>query len=77
MFLDENNQKVEIEEKTCELVPVTIEMKCFYKDLVKYIETLKKSLPAFISIERLRINKDKSGIPRLNIVLDLNLYLLS
>jgi hypothetical protein len=77
IFLDENSQEVEIEGKTCQVAHATIEMRCFYKDLVKYIGTLKKNLPAFINIERLGIVKDKSGMPRLNIILGLNLYFLS
>lgn len=77
-FLDGNNQKVEIEGMTCLIIFVSIEMKCFYKDLVKYIQTLKESSGlTFVTFEKLRISKDKSGTPKLNITLDLNLYLLS
>lgn len=77
-FLDENNQKVEIEGATCLIIFVSIEMKCFYKDLVKYIQTLKESSGlTFVTFEKLRISKDKSGTPKLNITLNLNLYLLS
>ncbi len=77
-FLDEDNQKVEIEGATCLTVLVTIEMDCFYKDLVKYIQALKEASGlAFVTLEKLQITKDKSGTPKLNIVLDLSLYLLS
>lgn len=75
-FLDEDNKNVEIEGKTCQIVSVSIEMSCLYKDLVEYLQTLKESLPAFMSIEKLKISKDKLLTKKLNITLDLNLYLL-
>ena len=76
-FLDEDNKKTEIEGKRCQCVFVSMEMSCFYKDLVKYIQALKEALPAFISVERLQIKKTGAVEPKLNIKLDINLYLLS
>lgn len=76
-FLDENGSKVELEGKSCQGVLVAIEIKCLYKELVKYIQLLKESLPAFVTIETLRVNKDKSGMPKLNVILNLNLYILA
>lgn len=77
-FVDADNRKVEIEGKTCSTILVSIEMKCYYKDLVKYVQILKESADfAFITFEKLQISKDKSGTPKLNITLDFNLYLLS
>lgn len=76
-FLDENNNKVTIEGMTCQSLLVSIEMSCLYKDLVRYIQVLKESLPAFFTIETLKINKDKSGTLRLNVKFDINLYILS
>lgn len=77
VFLDQNKQAVEIEGKTCQKVYVSLEMKCFYKDLVKYITSLKRDLPAFVTVEKLRISKSTSATPRLNVILDINLYFLS
>jgi len=76
-FLDENAQKVEIEEGLCQKLLVSIEMKSVYKDLVGYIDALKKFLPAYVTIESMRIRKEGPGLQQLNISLDLNLYLLS
>ena len=76
-FLDADKQKVEISGKICQKILVTMEMKGSYKDFLKYLETLKESLPAYLTIERLRMSKDSSGMPVLNINLDINLYLLS
>ncbi len=74
-FFDENNNNVEIDGKTCQSIFVSIEMSCFYKDLVRYIHSLKEDLPAFVSIQNLLVNK--SGTSKLNVILDINLYLLS
>lgn len=76
-FLDEDAQKVEIEGRVCQKFLVSIEIKAVYGDLVEYVGTLKESLPAYITIERMRIRKETSGARQLSITLDLNLYLLS
>ncbi|MCK5179844.1 MAG: hypothetical protein KAR32_09965 [Candidatus Omnitrophica bacterium] len=76
-FLDENSQKVQIEGRVCQKFIVTIEMKALYGDLVEYVNILKESLPAGITVERMSIRKDVSGMRQLSIILGLNLYLLS
>ncbi|MCK5178342.1 MAG: hypothetical protein KAR32_02345, partial [Candidatus Omnitrophica bacterium] len=76
-FLDEDAQKVEIEGRVCQKFLVSIEIKAIYGDLVEYVDNLKESLPAYITIERMRIRKETSGARQLSITLDLNLYLLS
>ncbi|MEA3560852.1 MAG: hypothetical protein U9R31_03680 [Candidatus Omnitrophota bacterium] len=77
VFLGEDKKEVKIEGKTCQKIFVSLEMKCFYKDLVKYIETLKKVLPALATVEILKAGKDCSGTTKLNVTLGINLYLLS
>jgi Tfp pilus assembly protein PilO len=76
-FLYGNSEKVEIEAKTCRRLLVVLEMKGSYKDLVKYIETIKESLPAYVVIERLKILKNKEDLPKLMITVEMSLYLLS
>ena len=75
-LLDEDNRKIEIEGKTCHKVSVFVSMRGSYEHLIEYIENLEDSLPVFVNIERLKINKDNSSIVNLNINLELNLYLL-
>ncbi len=77
VFIGANNQKVEIDGKVCQKVFVSIEMNGAYQDLVKYLENLKKSLPVFIGIERLKISKGAKETPKLDIALDISFYLLS
>ena len=77
MLTDENDSQIKIEGKTCQRVFLTLNMRCNYEDLVKYIESVKADLPAFVTIEKIKINKSKSERTRLNVVLEINLYLLS
>lgn len=75
-FLDFSQQKVTLEDMSCYQFLISLEIKSSYKDLLKYIETIQESLPAFVVIEKIRISKDPYGTPVSNINLDLNLYLL-
>jgi len=75
-LMDENNEKIEFSGKVLQSVGVSMEMRCFYKDLVKYLETLQKTLPGFTTVEKLRISRVFPKNPRLNVALDINLYTL-
>ncbi|MDP3142889.1 MAG: GspMb/PilO family protein [Candidatus Omnitrophota bacterium] len=76
VLLDEDNQKIEIEGRTCQKIFVTLEMRCSYRDLIKYLDSLEDSLPAYISIERLSINKEAAGAAKLYITLEFNLFFI-
>lgn len=77
VFVDKENQKISLEGKTCKVVPVSMGIRCFYKDLVKYIEALNQAAPVFITVEKILIKRDGPLTPRLDINLELNLYYLS
>ncbi len=76
-FLDEKDQKVEIEGKICQILPVSIEVRSNYNDLGKYIEMLGESLPAYATVEELNMRKESGGTPSLRVIIELNLYLLA
>lgn len=80
-FLNQNQQKVQIDGQTCQSVFVSIDMKGSYKDFVRYLEVLKSALPAYVNFEKVQIRKNAeaatSGAQILNIRLELNLFLLS
>lgn len=76
-FLDAKGQKVEIEGKICRILPVSIEVRSNYNDLGKYLEMLEESLPAYVTVEELKIHKESGGIPNLIVTMNLNLYLLT
>ncbi|MCM8779949.1 MAG: hypothetical protein NC914_02235 [Candidatus Omnitrophica bacterium] len=75
-LLDEFGSKVEYSGQVFQVVPVTIEMKCFYKDLVRYLQLLYSNLPNIVTVEKLKINRAMPKSPRLNAVLEINLYAL-
>jgi len=77
MLLDEDQQKIEADGKVCQKLPVSVELKCRYQDLLIYMAMLKESLPSYVMVEGLRVRKDETGASKLNITLDLILYLLS
>ena len=70
------NQQVDVDGKKCQVVRVSIEMKCHYKDLVKYLETLSARLPVYITVEQMRIGTANAQNLELNVSFDVNLYLL-
>ena len=76
-FMDETDNKVMIDGKTCQILGVSLEMRALYEDLVEYIEVLREMLPSLVSIDNLKIIKDRVESQVLHIRLDLNLYLLS
>lgn len=73
-FLDEDNRKIEIAGKSVQVIHVYMEMKCFYKDLARYLELLNENPLALEMIKRLKITREKPTTRRLNIVLELDLY---
>ena len=75
-LVDESGEKIDYSGRVLQIVPVSVEMKCFYKDLVKYLEMLRNSLPSFVTVEKLKINRVAPKSPRLNVVLEVNLYTL-
>ena len=76
-FLDKDAKKIDIEGKVCQIFRVSMELSASYQDLVEYIDALKESLPAYVTIESLRVNKSSSGSLKLNVALNVALYLLS
>ena len=76
-FTDARQQKVELAGKICYQVPVHIEMKTSFINLVNYIKHLDESLPAFMTVEDLKIKKNQSEGSELTVTLAINLYILS
>ncbi|MFA4992492.1 MAG: hypothetical protein WC571_00825 [Candidatus Omnitrophota bacterium] len=75
-FLDESGKQVLIDGRAVCYLPITIEVVCFYKDLVNYLTELKNVLPAFVSVSSLNINKDSRSTGKIQANAGFNLYLL-
>ena len=75
-FLDASGKQVIIDGKTANYLPITLEVVCFYKDMVNYLTELKNILPAFISVVSLNIEKDNQLNGKVHSTIGFNLYLL-
>lgn len=75
-FLDESGRQVIIEGKSASYLPISMEVSCYYKDLVKYLLDLKSNLPAFISVINLNVQKENQLSGKVRANLQFNLYLL-
>ncbi|MEW6075016.1 MAG: hypothetical protein AB1530_01780 [Candidatus Omnitrophota bacterium] len=58
-------------------ITAVVELNSSYAALVRYIQILQKSLPAFITIEKLQVSQDTNGSKDLHSEMILRLYLLS
>ena len=76
LLMDKNDQKIEAETNGCYKEPISLNIRCDYKSLVTYLESLKESLPALHSVQKLKIEGVPLGFGKLDVVLDINLYLL-
>jgi hypothetical protein len=76
-FLDTSGKQCNLDNRIVHYLPVTLELTCFYKDLVKYLLELDLGLPAFTSIESLNIKKEGALTGKIRTTVDLNLYLLN
>jgi hypothetical protein len=75
-FLDGNGNQVVVDGKAASYLPITMEVVCFYKDVVNYLSELKNILPAFISVQNLSVRKDKQLNGKVRSTIGFNLYLL-
>ena len=75
-FLDESGKQQVIDGRVANYLPITMEVSCFYKDLVMYLLELKDNLPAFVSVISLNVKKDNQLSGRVRASVLFNLYLL-
>lgn len=68
--------KVEIEGKACQFTSVSLRMRCTYAEFAEYTKNVKQSLPALLTIEKLKIARQSPGAKDLQIEMVFNLYLL-
>lgn len=74
--IDPRGEPVSVEGETCKGVRVRVKFKAEYQNLIKYIETLRKVLPAYPVIEDLEIHNGVTTVPKLSGTLGLVLYIL-
>ncbi len=73
---DQSLQAVVVEGRTLDEILVSIQLKGYFKDFLKYLEVLREEMPAFVTTERFRITRDNPSTYLLNFNVDIKLYLL-
>lgn len=76
-LLNEAGKQIVIENKAVNYLLITLEVNCYFKDLVKYLLELKATLPAFTSVNSLEIKKEDPLTGKIRANIELNLYLLN
>jgi Tfp pilus assembly protein PilO len=75
-LLDETGKQIVIEDKLANYLPITLELSCYFKDLVKYALELKAALPAFTIVNSLGITREDQLTGKIRANIEFNLYLL-
>lgn len=75
--LDDAGRQIIIENKVANYLPITLEVSCYFKDLVRYALELKATLPAFTSFNSLEIKKESQMAGKIRVNIEFNLYLLN
>lgn len=75
-LLDAAGKQMVIEGKVVKYLPISLEVSCYFRELVKYALELKLSLPAFTSVNRLDISKEGQVNGKILANLEFDLFLL-
>ena len=75
-YLDEGGKQVVVDSKVCVKVSISEEIRGSYQDLVQYIDGVEHSLPALLTVEFVKINKEDAATGKLRANLGLDIYLL-
>lgn len=74
---DESGHPVSVDGRVCTKVPLLVEIKGAYKDVIRFLEGLEDSSSLFASVESVKVGKGEAGTAKVLVSLTLNLYLLS
>lgn len=77
VFLYGDKEELVVDGKKCHRVFVSMSMEGDYTHLLDYFQMLQKELPVYFTVEKLDLHKGTVGPKRLDINLNLSLYLLS
>ncbi|HNX68514.1 MAG TPA: hypothetical protein PLL75_06860 [Candidatus Omnitrophota bacterium] len=75
-FRDSRGEVLRVDGKPAKVQLVTMTVKCEYLNLIRYIEALRKILPAYMAVERLDVVRRSADSPPLSAVLELSLFFL-
>lgn len=75
--LDSKGAPIVVEEFACERRSIKINMECRYQALGEYLRSLRGELEALVTVDGLKIDKDKDISPFLKVELIVTIYSLS
>lgn len=75
-FLDEYGKQVFIKRKVVSYLPISMDVNCYYKDLVKYLLDIKDNVPSLVRITSLDVRREDRVSGKIRANIELNLYLL-
>lgn len=76
-YLDSKGAPIRIGEFGCEKLPIKIDMQCRYRTLGEYLKALRDELETLVTVDGLKVNKDKDISPLLKVELIVTTYSLS
>ena len=76
-YIFNESEKALLEGRKCYKIPISMNVKASFKNLVLFLEALEDANFVGATVERLNITKDSSGESNLNVTLEITLYLLS
>lgn len=76
LFRDVRGMPVKVDRKTCYFLHVALKFKSGYMNWMKYCEILRRVMPAYLSIERLELEKSHGQSSELTGSADMALFLL-
>ena len=76
-FMSADQLEVIVDGKKYHTVTISLHMKGKFKDLVGYLLAIKKSVPAYLTVEGLQLRKIVATSSALDISLEIKIYLLT
>lgn len=72
-----DGQPAAINNKTCQRIAISLDMRCNFRTLTNYLSGLNNEFPGAISVESLTMNRDpEAGSGGLSVLLKINFYFL-
>jgi hypothetical protein len=75
--LGESGSPMSVDGLSLKTVRVSLEMRCPYQDIVRYLSDLRTQIAAYLQVERFSVDKPAPPETQLHAVLEVSIYLLS
>ena len=76
VYKDDKGRELKISEYFCKCMPLRLNIESRYQDLGEFLMSMETSRNPMISIVMVKIEKDKDIAPRIEAMIDLNIFML-